>query len=677
MPTLAVAKDYLFQLLEHQFTKQQFEDLCFEFGIELDDVTSEREMYRREHEAQATTKKAKDELSKKLATLSGVEMYKIDTPANRYDLLCAEGMAIALKVFRGWMPAPQFKMLPPQLTMTVKKSTRNIRDFVVCAVLRNLTFNEQSYRSFIDFQDKLHSGLARKRVLASVGTHDLDKFKGPNLTYACLPKNEISFTPLNQTQTLNCAGDGLAKFYAADRHISKFIPYIAEFPTYPVILDQDGTILSLPPIINSDKSKIDVNTRNMFIECTAPDLHKATVLVEQLVCAFSMYCERPFEVERVKVVYEDPTALRETLKLKDAGRRLGHWTNTEDEIKLDLQASEDITPDMYHKKVQVCAEDASRRIGINVDAKKAAELLSRMQLHAVALDPEGKTSDKKSLVSVQIPPCRSDVLHPCDVIEDVAIAYGYDNIVYQETPTRSNGFQQPLNKLTHLLRAEAAAAGYTEMLTFSLCSRDEAFASLGRKDTDVAVHIANPQTIEFQICRPSLLPGTLKVFQANKSQPLPQKFFECSDIVRLEPTDRTGCQNERHFGALMAHPVSSDSTGYEDIQGLAEQMLGKLGLHKKQHFEKFEELVAAGIKGAYSIAVDEGENADNAFFPGRRVKLLLHDLSKPEEAAKNNFAGVRFGGYGVLHPLVLKNVEMQVPASYVEFDITNLLPYSA
>ena len=674
MPTLAVAKDYLFGLIQKSFTKAQFEDLCFEFGIELDDVTSEREMYRREHEQQAQSDAQKKELQKKLLTLSDIEMYKIDTPANRYDLLCAEGMAIALRVFRGWMPAPKFTVLPPVLTMTVKKSTRNVRDFVVCAVLRNLSLTDASYKSFIDFQDKLHAGLARKRTLASVGTHDLDKFAGKNLTYACLPRCEVNFVPLNQTKELRCEGDGLRTYYAADRHISKFVPYIADLPTYPVILAENGSVLSLPPIINSDMSKIDVNTKNMFIECTAPDLHKATVLVEQLVCAFSMYCANPFEVERVRVVYEDPTALRESNRLKEMGRRLPHWRNTEAEMRIAPDASEDVTPDMYHKKVEVCARDACSRIGIDVDAPKVAELLERMQLHAEVkrgAEAEGKS---QHLVSVNIPPCRSDVLHPCDVIEDVAIAFGYDNIAYVETPTRSNGFQQPLNKLGHLLRVEAANAGYTEMLTFSLCSRDEAFANLGRVDRDTAVHIANPQTQEFQICRPSLLPGTLKTFQSNKSAPLPHRFFECSDVVLFDAAERTGCRNERHFCALHAHPASLESAAYEDIQGVVELMLTKLGVHKRSTGEPIEQLVASAAKAAFEIVVDEGADADSAFFPGRRVKLMMYDLRTKESMAA---PPVRIGGFGVLHPLVLKSIDMLVPCSYAEFNVTPLLPFSA
>lgn len=717
MPTLAVARDYLFGLLKQTFTKEQFEDLCFEFGIELDDVTSDREVFLREN-GNVTFKgpKAKEDkaaFDAKVAALDTTVTYKIDTPANRYDLLCAEGMAIALSVFRGTMPAPRFKMLPPKLTVKVEKSCRGVRDFVVCAVLRNLTFTEQSYRSFIDYQDKLHSGLARKRTLASVGTHDLDKIAGPNLTYACWPRDKIQFVPLRgQNKVLDCTGNGLADYYAGDRHISKFVPYIADNATYPVILDQENRILSLPPIINSDMSKIDVGTKNMFIECTAPDHHKATVLVEQLVCAFSMYCAEPFEVERVNVVYEDPTALREALQLRQAARKQPHWTNTAEEQAVDVAASSELTPDMYCKKVIVDAEDASRRIGIKVDAAKTAQLLGKMQLHAEPIaaaaasspskkhaDPEAGASasaaasasaetKSSTLVSVSIPPCRSDVLHPCDVIEDIAIAYGYDNIIMQETPTRSNGFQQPLNKLTHLLRIEAGNAGYTEMLTFSLCSRDEAFGNLGREDKDVAVHIANPQTVEFQVCRPSLLPGTLKTFVANKHMPLPLKFFEASDVMRYDAASRTGCRNERHFGALVALPPAAESAGFEDIQGLVELMLQKLGLHKKAHYEKWDEL-AKQHKGVYVIHADESRQApdpsdpagygvgpDPALFDGRRVKLVLHDL-RNGAAADQDKAGVRFGGYGWLHPRVLKAIDLTTPCSYAEFNLSVLLPFSA
>jgi hypothetical protein len=62
------------------------------------------------------------------------------------------------------------------------------------------------------------------------------------------------------------------------------------------------------------------------------------------------------------------------------------------------------------------------------------------------------------------------IMHACDIMEDVAIAYGYNNIVKQVPQTVTMGAPQPLNKVTDLVRLEVANAGYTEILTFSLVS---------------------------------------------------------------------------------------------------------------------------------------------------------------------------------------------------------------
>ena len=163
--------------------------------------------------------------------------------------------------------------------------------------------------------------LARKRTLCSVGTHDLDKVKGPHFTYECMPKADIKFVPLNEAsgRVLDCAGDGLAEFYKPTKEkvhaVAKYIPLISGFDKYPVVLDAAGTIMSLPPIINSDSSKIEQSTKNVLIECTAPDYAKASSMVEQMVCAFSWYCKEGFSVEAVDVKYEEPTALVATRKM--------------------------------------------------------------------------------------------------------------------------------------------------------------------------------------------------------------------------------------------------------------------------------------------------------------------------------------------------------------------------
>jgi phenylalanyl-tRNA synthetase beta chain len=625
MPTLAVAKEYISKLIGKSYTDKEFDELFFRFGLELDDITSEREMYMREQGKSANANTAPVEAP---AHLSEEKLYKIDTPANRYDLLTAEGMACALKVFMGTMSVPKYKVLnaaKPLYKMTVEKSVKNVRDYVVCAVLRNIAFDERSYNSFIDYQEKLHAGLARRRSLASVGTHDLDKVNTTNFLYACRPRETIQFVPLRQTKILDCTGDGLVNYYAEDRHISKYVPLISSFPTYPVVYDGTGThVLSLPPVINSSYSAMSVDTKNVFIECTAPDHYKAQVLVNQLVCAFAAYCKEPFTVEAVQVEYEE-TAPDGTKSL--------------------------VTPTMETSEVTMNVARLNTVIGVSMTAPECAQLLERM-MYTIA-----KITDED--VTVTVPPMRTDVIGSADVMEDVAIAVGYDNIKYVECKTRGLVTQTPLNKLAHLLRTEMACAGYTELLTLSLCSRADAFENLGRTDDDVAVHIANPQTMEFQVCRPSLLPGIMKTLSANKSKPLPQRFFECADVVLLDNeknfpslidnrTDflSSGACNQRRLAAVHCNGTSS---GFESIHGLAELALLKLGLPAKSE-------VSEGFTGDY-YTLEKG--SDGAFFPGRAMDIILHRQGQT----------ARIGHLGVIHPNTLKAYDVPNPCSYMEINI--------
>ena len=85
-----------------------------------------------------------------------------------------------------------------------------VRPYVSGAILRNVTFTQARYESFIALQDKLHQNLARQRTLVAIGTHDLDTIKGP-FTYEALPPEEIKFVPLNQTKSMNAVE--LMKFY--------------------------------------------------------------------------------------------------------------------------------------------------------------------------------------------------------------------------------------------------------------------------------------------------------------------------------------------------------------------------------------------------------------------------------------------------------------------------------
>ena len=93
--------------------------------------------------------------------------------------------------------------------------------------------------------------------------------------------------------------------FQTDSHLKQYLPIIKESPVYPVIYDSNGVVLSMPPIINGDHSKISLNTKNVFIECTGTDLTKTKVVLDTLVTMFSVYCSEPFSIESAEVILPD------------------------------------------------------------------------------------------------------------------------------------------------------------------------------------------------------------------------------------------------------------------------------------------------------------------------------------------------------------------------------------
>ena len=152
MPTISVGRDALFALLGKTYTDDEFQDLCFEYGIELGECIEVKTTKTRAGSAEVPME----------------WIYKVEIPANRYDILCLEGLARALNVFLGREPPPQYKLLKPlsgaPLTMTVEPETAGVRPYIVCAILRNCTFDDRSYNSCLDLQDRMHHNICRRRT---------------------------------------------------------------------------------------------------------------------------------------------------------------------------------------------------------------------------------------------------------------------------------------------------------------------------------------------------------------------------------------------------------------------------------------------------------------------------------------------------------------------------------
>ncbi|XP_070609392.1 phenylalanine--tRNA ligase beta subunit isoform X2 [Erythrolamprus reginae] len=585
MPTVGVKRDLLFQALGRSYTDEEFDELCFEFGLELDEITSEKDII------------SKEKGDGKADGASETILYKIDVPANRYDLLCLEGLVRGLQIFKERIRAPRYKKITPPngeiQRLTINEETAQIRPYAVAAVLRNITFVKDRYDSFIDLQEKLHQNICRKRSLVAIGTHDLDTISGPFI-YTAKPPPEIKFKPLNQDKEYSAPE--IMEMYRTDSHLKHYLPIIENESLYPVIYDSNGVVLSMPPIINGEHSKISLNTKNVFVECTATDLTKAKIVLDILVSMFSEYCNKPFTVEAVEVTYPN--------------------------------GKSHIFPELPYRREKIKPEIINKKIGISETPSSLAKLLTRMCLKSHVI---GNGNN----IEVEIPPTRADIIHACDIIEDAAIAYGYNNIQMTIPKTYTIANQFPLNKLTELLRQDLAAAGFTEALTFALCSQEDVASKLGIDiSATKAVHIANPKTAEFQVARTTLLPGLLKTITANKKMPLPLKLFEISDIVVKDSTMDVGAKNHRHLCAV----YYNKNPGFEIIHGLLDRIMQLL------------EVPPSKEDGYYIKAAE-----DSAFFPGRCAEIFAK--------------GHSIGNLGVLHPDVVTKFDLTMPCSALEITI--------
>lgn len=227
-----------------------------------------------------------------------------------------------------------------------------------------------------------------------------------------------------------------------------------------------------------------------------------------------------------------------------------------------------VTPDISPRTTQAELSYINQCCDLKLSADEVSRLLTKMAYKA---RPSKTSSD---LIDVDIPPTRADILHQVDIMEDVAIAYGFNELP-RSFPSKSGTIAQPLpvNKLTDIIRMEAAMAGWSEVLPLILCSHDENFAWLNRKDDgNTAVKLANPKTLEFQVVRTSLLPGLLKTLKENRMHSVPMKIFEVSDVAFKDLSLERKSRNERHFAAAWYGKTS----GFEVVHGLLDRVMAML-----------------------------------------------------------------------------------------------------
>lgn len=527
--------------------------------------------------------------------------------------------------------------------MRVKPEVASVRPYMVCAILRGVKFDAKRYKSFIDLQEKLHQNICRRRTYVSMGTHDLDTIEGPFTYTAMKPEDIKDFVPLTETEesvetgATSYNGKELLDYYRENptvKHLKPYTDIIYDSPLYPVVLDAKDRILSLPPVINSKFSRIKATTKNIFIEATNIDVVKANIVLDTMIAMFSEYCEQPFTCEPVDVVYEEDGRI-------------------------------ETTPLLSQRTCDAKVDDINGTIGINVSVPEMLKYCDKMMLGPAVHIPETNS------IRVQVPCTRSDVLHAVDVIEDIAIAYGYNNIVTSVPPTLTVGAPLPINQFTDLLRAEIARGGYVELLSHGLCSTAENFTNLRRPITDEAVSLANPANVEYEVVRTTLIPGALKTLAHNRSISHKDgvKLYEISDVVVRDTSSDTGCRNVRHIVALYA----AHTAGFEHIHGLVDRIMLCSQIQAEEAYATTS-LTADEISDRKRVAranvfyrVQHGD--DPLFFNGMGAEVILQTV----DTETSKMTEKKIGIFGVVHPHVLEKFEVNYPCSVLEINLEDIM----
>ena len=526
-----------------------------------------------------------------LAALGESDVIRMELLAVRPDIFDPGGLARALRAYLGEETGlREYALEEPKLEVKVDPITQGPkcpRPAIACAVIRDVKLDDDLIKAIMKLQENLHWALGRDRKHASIGVYDLDTVQG-NLHYRGVGPTEVRFVPLGFSEDDPDAAMTPAEVLEKHPKGVGFARLLEGFERYPLLQDEKGGVLSLPPIINSEATRVRDETSAFFIDVTGTTFDLVNKTLSILVTSLKEL-QKDLVVEKVDVRYPDRQVT---------------------------------TPDMTPEEVVLHAHETAKLIGVALDKGQVGELLEKMA-HGVLLGEEDTPE-----LTVQVPSYRTDILHPRDLMEDVAIAYGYHNIQPTLVPSMTIGQAHPVEELADLTRNSLVGLGFWEVMTLALTSAERSFEDMRLEEDPNSVFLAHPISKDQTQLRVSLLPGLLETLAANTHRELPQKLFEVGPVTFLDPEAETGAA-ERLF---LASVWIDAHAGAAEARASCEAVLRELGV---------EAQIRNGERGCY--------------LEGRCGEIVVDG---------------RVCGYlGEIHPFVLNRFNIGHPVAAFELDL--------
>ncbi len=487
MPVINLFYDKLSKILGQPLSKQSILDNLPYLGIDLEEETD--------------------------------DYVKVEYNPNRPDYSSVWGIARALKGFLEVETGlPQYTIGDSNIVLKVDKSIVEFRPFFVGAVVKGVNLDDELIKQIMVMQDDLDNGIGRRRSKVSTGIHNLDAVDPPFEYKAVTP--DFRFNPLGYKSEKSM------KEILQDVETGRNYSYIVKkFSRYPLLTDSNDIVLSFPPIINGEATRVSTETKNLFIDITSTNMKSAEDVLAVLLTAFA-----------------------------DMGGKL-------ETIEVQYPTFKKITPDLTASTMIIESAFINSLLGMNLSITEIIKYLNRSRLDAKA---------NKNSIEVFVPRYRSDIIHPIDIVEEVLLGYNVANL----TPTiPESSHVGSLN--SQLLDLDSArnvfiGLGLIEVMHYSLISRETIVRTTG-KEPKQHLKVENPKTGEHEYLRYSLIHSLLSTLSKNIHEEYPQRIFEISTVFNRNRENPNSIDENNVASVVIAHT----NANYTEAKSYCESFLSQ------------------------------------------------------------------------------------------------------
>ena len=417
--------------------------------------------------------------------IEGVEGDAVDVEysPNRADFSSEAGVARSLVGLLGIKTGlPEYHTDKSDYEIIVESDEILSERPFVFGIYCELYVSEEILKQLITMQEDLHNGLGRKRSSVSIGIHNADPITN-KIRYRATRDRNFAFVPLGSTQPMKIS-EVLSRTEQGQQY-----GRLVSSGIYPVLEDSRGNLLSLPPIINGELTRLKEGVSKIFVDVTATDERSGDAVTAIIT---SMLADIGGKVKSVLVV------------------RSGNQSKT-------------FTPDMTPHEMKFDLSLCNKLLGLDLNQDDARICLEKSRL--------GLSSNGMA----RIPRFRADIIHPVDLAEEVALGYSVAKLEPQRVLSSLSGsLNRRLTKIDSIIDI-LIGLGLTEIWNLSMVGKE----IVALCDEPLSVEDSKSQSFDYLRC--DLATSLLRVLGASTSLEYPQRIFEVAPtFARSKDANQSG-----------------------------------------------------------------------------------------------------------------------------------------